>query len=325
MTTLVTGGSGFIGSHLVDALLETGDDEIIIYDNFSTGDAANIDHVIEDERVTVINESVTAYAPLEEAVATADTVYHLAAAVGVKRIVDAPLESMGTNIRGTEYVLEAAAETETPTFIASSSEVYGKSDSVPFEETDDCLYGPTSSERWSYAVAKAADEFLAQAYYKEHDLPVVVGRFFNIVGPRQSGQYGMVIPRFVEQALAHDDLTVYGDGTQTRSFTHVKDAVRAVRRLVETPGAHGEVFNIGTPEPISINQLAERIIELTNSQAEITHIPYNVAYNEEFEDPQQREPDISKLSETVGWTPKYGLDDILHDVIDERTVELPSQ
>jgi len=321
MSTLVTGGAGFIGSHLVDVLLERGEDEVIIYDNFSTGERQNIQHVSSDERVTVLNESVTDYEPLAKAVQNADSIYHLAAAVGVKRIVEEPLESMQTNIRGTEHVLEAAAESGTPTFIASSSEVYGKSDSVPFAESDDSLYGPTTSERWSYAVAKAADEFLAQAYHKEHDLPVVVGRFFNIVGPRQTGQYGMVIPRFVEQALTDDPLTVYGDGTQTRSFTHVKDAIEAITTLLATPAAHGEIFNVGTPEPVSINNLANRIIELTDSHSEITHIPYDEAYNEDFEDPQQREPDISKLDTMIDWTPENGLDDILQDVIAERAEE----
>lgn len=317
MSVLITGGAGFIGSHLVDHLLAATDHQIVVLDDFSTGSASNLEH-LETDRLTTIDGDVRNDALVADCVAEAEVVYHLAAAVGVKNVVENPLDSIQTNLRGTEHVLEAAARDTTPTFIASSSEVYGKSERVPFSEGDDRVYGPTTSPRWGYATAKAADEFLALAYADEHDLPVVVGRYFNIVGPRQTGQYGMVIPTFVEQALAGDDLTVYGDGTQTRSFTHVVDAVSITHELVDTADARGEVFNIGAPGPTSINELASRVIELTDSDSEITHIPFAEAYDKDFEEPDQREPDVSKLYDVLGRRPQVDLDRILRDVIDER-------
>lgn len=320
MVVLITGGAGFIGSHLVDYLLDRTDDQIVVLDNFSTGNATNLAH-IDTDRLNSVDGDVRDFELISALVSDADTVYHLAAAVGVQRIVDEPLTSMKTNLEGTENVLDAAADDGTPVFIASSSEVYGKSDAVPFGEDDDRVYGPTTSPRWSYATAKAADEFLAFAYHEEHDVPIVVGRYFNIVGPRQSGEYGMVIPRFVEQALAGEDLTIYGDGTQTRSFTHVAEAVRVTYELLETPTAHGTVFNVGTPEPTSINELAERVVELTDSQSEATYIPFEEAYDEEFEEPDEREPDVTKLADTLGWRPTANLDRILRDVIEERTAD----
>ncbi|SNZ15373.1 UDP-glucose 4-epimerase [Natronoarchaeum philippinense] len=315
MATLITGGGGFIGSHLVDLLREETNESIIILDNFSTGTK---DNIAGFDRVEVINGSVCESDIVDGAVSRATEVYHLAAAVGVEKIVDNPLDSLQTNLEGTENVLEAAAEHQVPTFIASSSEVYGKSTAVPFAESDNRILGPTTSPRWSYASAKAVDEAYGLAYHDAEDLPVVVGRYFNIVGPRQSGQYGMVIPTFVEQALAGEPLTVYGDGTQTRSFTHVEEAVRATYELLHDPDAHGEVFNVGAPQPTSINDLAERVIELTGSESEIEHIPYEVAYDEDFEEPQQREPDVSQLEATLGWRPETELDRILEDVIEER-------
>ncbi|GAA0668899.1 GDP-mannose 4,6-dehydratase [Natronoarchaeum mannanilyticum] len=315
MVTLVTGGAGFIGSHLVDLYLEDTDEDVVVLDDLSTGQRRNLP---ESDRVEFVDGDVTDSELVEEQVRRADSVYHLAAAVGVEKIVDNPLDSLQTNLIGTESVLEAAAEHDVPTFIASSSEVYGKSTAVPFAESDDRVLGPTTSPRWSYASAKAVDEAYGLAYHDAEDLPVVVGRYFNIVGPRQSGQYGMVIPTFVEQALAGEPLTVYGDGTQTRSFTHVEEAVRATYELLQEPEAHGEVFNVGAPQPTSINALAERVIELTGSDSEIEHIPYEVAYDEDFEEPQQREPDVSQLEETLGWHPKTELDRILEDVIAER-------
>ncbi|MFC7041696.1 NAD-dependent epimerase/dehydratase family protein [Halonotius sp. GCM10025705] len=318
MTVLITGGAGFIGSHLVDYLLRETAHEVIALDNFSTGSASNL-RDCKTDRLEIVDEDIRNEALVANLVAGADIVYHLAAAVGVKRIVDNPLESMQTNLEGTENVLEAAADDATPTFIASSSEVYGKSEAIPFSEDDDVVYGSTSSSRWGYATAKAADEFLALAYHTERDLPVVIGRYFNIVGPRQTGQYGMVIPRFVEQALAGDDLTVYGDGTQTRSFTHVEDAVSITHDLLTTSSTHGDVFNIGASDPTSINELAERVIELTDSDSGITHIPFAEAYDDDFEEPDEREPDISKLRDAIGRSPTADLDRILRDVINERT------
>jgi len=318
MSVLVTGGAGFIGSHLVDHLLAETGQQIIILDDFSTGSESNTAHYNSD-RVEIIQDDIRDNSVVESLVAKADAVYNLAAAVGVKNVVENPLKSLQTNLSGTENVLSAAAEHNVPTFIASSSEVYGKSESLPFSEEDDRVYGPTTSPRWGYATAKAADEFLALGYHEKYDLPVVVGRYFNIVGPRQTGQYGMVIPTFVKQALNGDDLTVYGDGTQTRSFTHVHDAVSITHELLTTPDAHGEIFNIGAPNPISINDLAERVIELTESTSDIAHIPFAEVYDEDFEEPDEREPDISKLRTVLGRSPTTDLDRILRDVIEEQS------
>ncbi|WP_251344437.1 NAD-dependent epimerase/dehydratase family protein [Haloplanus halophilus] len=321
MSVLITGGAGFIGSHLVDHLLAETDHQVVVLDDFSTGSASNLAH-LDTDRLETVDGDVRNGSLVADLVADADAVYHLAAAVGVKTIVENPLESMRTNLEGTENVLEAAASDVTPTFIASSSEVYGKSEAVPFAEEDDRVYGSTTSPRWGYATAKAADEFLALGFHNERDLPVVVGRYFNIVGPRQTGQYGMVIPTFVEQALAGDDLTVYGDGTQTRSFTHVEDAVSITHDLLTTSDAHDDVFNVGAPGPTSINDLAKRVIELTGSDSDITHIPFEEAYDEDFEEPDEREPDVSKLRDVLGQSPTADLDWILRDVIDERTDEV---
>ncbi|ELY97299.1 NAD-dependent epimerase/dehydratase [Natrialba chahannaoensis JCM 10990] len=315
MVTVITGGGGFIGSHLVDAVLRETSERIIILDDFSTGSPSNLPNT---DRLEIVYGDVCDEAVVSECIARAETVYHLAAAVGVEKIANEPLESLQTNLQGTEHVLEAATEHDVPTFIASSSEVYGKSGSVPFEESDNRVLGPTESLRWSYASAKAIDEMFAQAYYEKHGLPVVVGRYFNIVGPRQTGQYGMVIPTFVEQALSGEPLTVYGDGTQTRSFTHVRDAVQLTRELLQTSRAHGDVFNVGSPNATSINELAERVIELTSSDSEIEHVPYQVVFDETFEEPQQREPEVQKLERTLGWYPETDLDSILRDVIRER-------
>lgn len=320
MTILITGGAGFIGSHLVDHLLSKTDHHLHVLDNFSTGSANNLSH-IQSDRLKLIDGDVRDTNLVAEHVASADRVYHLAAAVGVERIVDNPLNSLQTNLEGTENVLSAAAAHATPTFIASSSEVYGKSDSLPFTEDDNLVYGATTSPRWGYATAKAVDEFLALSYHDEHDLPVVIGRYFNIVGPRQTGQYGMVIPTFVEQALADEPITVYGDGTQTRSFTHVIETVAITHDLLATPAAYGQVFNIGAPGPISINELAKRVIDQTNSDSTITHIPFTEAYDTKFEEPDHREPDVTKLRDTLGRAPTADLDRILHDVISERSLE----
>ena len=324
MKTLITGGGGFIGSHLATFLFEETEDDILLFDDFSTGNPDNVSHLANHERVELAEGDVIDKETVSPLVERSDRVFHLAAAVGVQRIVDKPLRSMRTNLVGTENVLDAAVDDQTPVFVASSSELYGKSEDVPFAESDDRVLGATSSLRWSYASAKAVDESLALAYHRDHDLPVAIGRYFNIVGPRQTGQYGMVIPRFVEQALKNEPITVYGDGTQTRSFTHVAEAVQATYELLTTPEAHGEVINVGAPEATSINDLAQRIIELTESDSEITHIPYEEAYSEDFEDPQQREPDVSKLEATLGWRPSTDLDRILRDIIEERMQAAPS-
>ncbi|RQG96954.1 NAD-dependent epimerase/dehydratase family protein [Natrarchaeobius oligotrophus] len=315
MKTLVTGGAGFIGSHLVDSLLKDPSRDVLVVDDFSTG---SIDNLPDSDRLEVVSSDIRSEPVVREAVKRVDEIYHLAAAVGVEKIVDEPLESLETNLRGTELVLGAASTYDVPTFVASSSEVYGKDESVPFDESDDRTLGPTESLRWSYASAKAVDEMFALAYYEKHGLPVVVGRYFNIVGPRQSGQYGMVVPTFVEQALNDEPLTVYGDGTQTRSFTHVRDAVEITRELLETPAAHGDVYNVGSPHPTSINDLAELVIDLADSDSEIEHVPYEVAFDEQFEEPQQREPDVTKLERTLGWHPETDLVRTVRDVIEER-------
>jgi len=317
MSVVVTGGSGFIGSHFVDYLLTETDQKIRVLDNFSTGSRVNLKHT-DTERLTIVEGDIRNAETVRSAVSNTDAIYHFAAAVGVRKVVKDPLNSLQTNLKGTENILKAAAGKCIPTFIASSSEVYGKSEDVPFSENDDRLLGPTDIPRWGYASAKAVDEFLALAYHDEHDLPVVIGRYFNIVGPRQTGQYGMVIPTFVEQALAGEPLTVYDDGTQSRSFTHVRDAIELTHELLNTPGANGEVFNIGAPEPTTINELATRVIELTDSDSSITHVPFEEVYGEDFEEPDRREPDVTKLRETLGWAPATDLDRILTDVIAER-------
>lgn len=323
MTVFVTGGGGFIGSHLVDLLLAETTDEIRVLDDFSTGEPSNLAH-IDDDRLTTIHGDVRDADAVREAATEADAIYHLAAAVGVQKVVDDPLGALRTNLQGTENVLEAALAENAATFIASSSEVYGKSETLPFAEDDDRVLGSTTIPRWGYASAKAVDEFLGLAYHDQHGLPVVVGRYFNIVGPRQVGAYGMVIPTFVKQALAGEPLTVYGDGTQRRSFTHVADAVRATYELVHTRAAHGEVFNVGAPAPTSINELAERVLEHVDSESKIEHVPFEEVYGEDFEEPEGREPDVSKLEAALGWAPEMDLDRILADVVEERrrTLEL---
>jgi UDP-glucose 4-epimerase len=314
LRVLITGGSGFIGSHLADAYLERGD-EVFIIDDLSTGSIDNIQQAKRNPRFHYTIDSVQNYPVLAELVDTCDVVFHLAAAVGVKLIVESPVRTIETNVRGTEIVLAAANKKKKKVLVASTSEVYGLSDQVPFREDGNLVMGATTKGRWSYACSKAIDEFLALAYWREKKLPTIVVRLFNTVGPRQTGQYGMVIPTLVKQALAGRPLTVYGDGSQTRCFGYVGDIIGALMALMDHDDAVGQVFNIGSNEEISIGKLAERIRELTGSSSEIVHIPYSEAYEEGFEDMPRRVPDIGKIGKLVGFEPKTGLDGILRQVI----------
>jgi UDP-glucose 4-epimerase len=315
MDFLITGGAGFVGSHLADQLLREGH-RVFALDNLSTGSIANIAHLKSNPRFHYTIDTVTNEPVLAELVDQCDIVFHLAAAVGVKLIVEAPVHTIETNVHGTEVVLKHANKKKKLVFIASTSEVYGKSTSVPFREDDDLVLGPTKKHRWAYACSKAIDEFLALAYWKEKKLPVVIARLFNTVGPRQTGQYGMVIPNFVRQALAGQPITVFGDGTQTRSFTYVGDVVCALVALVKEPAAIGQVFNIGNAEEISIRELAERVKKLTGSGSPIVTIPYDQAYEAGFEDMPRRVPDIARIHALIGYQPRVKLDEILTKVIE---------
>ncbi|HEX8410540.1 MAG TPA: GDP-mannose 4,6-dehydratase [Thermoanaerobaculia bacterium] len=314
MRVLITGGAGFIGSHLSDAYLERGD-EVYIIDDLSTGSIDNIQHLKKHPRFHYTIDTVQNYAVLAELVDTCDVVFHLAAAVGVKLIVESPVRTIETNVRGTEIVLAAANKKKKKVLVASTSEVYGLSTEVPFREDGNLVMGATTKGRWSYACSKAIDEFLALAYWREKKLPTIVVRLFNTVGPRQTGQYGMVIPTLVKQAIAGKPLTVYGDGKQTRCFGYVNDVVGALMKLMDHQDAVGHVFNIGSNQEISISQLAERIKELTASESEIVYIPYSEAYEEGFEDMPRRVPDVTKIANLVGFAPKTDLDGILKQVI----------
>ena len=315
MRVLITGGAGFVGSHLAEALLARGD-EVFVLDNLSTGSIGNIAHLKPRPGFHYTIDSVANEPVVAEMVDACDAVVHLAAAVGVKLIVEAPVHTIETNVHGTEVVLKHANKKKKLVLIASTSEVYGKSTMVPFREDADLVLGPTVKHRWAYACSKMIDEFLALAYWKERRLPVIVVRLFNTVGPRQTGQYGMVIPTLVRQALAGKPITVFGDGTQSRSFTYVGDVVRAMVALIDEPAAIGQVFNIGNGQEISINALAARIKDLTGSRSEIVRIPYDQAYEAGFEDMPRRVPDISKISALVGYAPTVELDEILTRVIE---------
>ncbi len=314
MTALLTGGAGFVGSHLAEALLAAGH-RVIVIDDLSTGSMENIAHLkgrpgFEYVIDSVMNEPLTA-----ELIDRSDVVFHLAAAVGVKLIVEAPVRTIETNVHGTEVVLKHASKKGRLVVIFSTSEVYGKSLDIPFHEDADLVLGATFKHRWAYACSKAIDEFLALAYCRERKLPVIVVRLFNTVGPRQTGRYGMVIPNFVRQALAGEPITVYGDGTQSRSFTDVSDVVGGLLRLMVEPRAVGEVFNIGNGEEISIMGLAEKVKAMTGSRSPITLVPYDVAYEAGFEDMPRRVPDLTKIHSLVGYKPTIGLDEILQRVI----------
>jgi UDP-glucose 4-epimerase len=314
---LITGGAGFIGSHLADELLGRGDD-VHVLDDLSTGSIDNLRHLKGRPGFGYTIDSAANAPVVAELVDSADVVFHLAAAVGVQLIVESPVRTIETNVHCTEIVLAQASKKKKPVFIASTSEVYGKSAELPYREDGDLTLGPTIKGRWSYACSKAIDEFLAIAYWKERKLPTVIGRLFNTVGPRQTGRYGMVIPNFVAQALAGRPLTVYGDGTQRRCFCHVADVVRALADLMRREDVYGEVFNIGAESEIEIRKLAERVVELTGSSSEITLVPYDVAYEEGFEDMQRRLPDTAKIRQRIGWQPTKALDEMLADVIDEH-------
>ncbi|MEI8379503.1 MAG: NAD-dependent epimerase/dehydratase family protein [Planctomycetota bacterium] len=311
---LVTGGAGFIGSHLTERLLELGH-EVVVLDNLSTGRSENLDQVKDHPRLTIRNGSITDPVLLGETTVGVDVIYHLAAAVGVKLVADDPVRTIETNIYPTEVLLRSAAAAKQRVFLASTSEVYGKNPKERWTEEDDLHFGPTSRPRWAYGCSKAIDEFLALAYHRKFGLPVVIGRFFNVVGPRQVGHYGMVIPRFVEQALKGGPVVVYDDGEQVRCFAHVKEVVNSIIRLVETPAAHGSVYNIGSDSPVSIRELAHEIIQRTDPAIQVEYLAYRDAYGDDFEDVRRRVPDVSRLAATIGYTPSMTLGQILDDII----------
>jgi len=312
---LITGGCGFIGSFLAEALLERGD-HVTVVDNLSTGRFENIESVVGHERFAFVIEDIANETVMDRLISECDIIYHLAAAVGVELIVQEPVRVIETNIKGCETILRVAARYRKKVMLASTSEIYGKSVSVPFSEDDDRLMGSTTRNRWCYACSKAMDEFLALAYHKEYSLPVVIMRFFNTVGPRQTGRYGMVVPRFVGQALANEPITVYGDGQQSRCFTFVGDTVKAIVALAHEPAAVGEVFNIGSTQEVTIEQLARRTVELADSRSKIGFIPYDQAYEIGFEDMRRRVPDIAKIQRFVGWAHQVDLEGILKRVIE---------
>jgi UDP-glucose 4-epimerase len=315
LRVLITGGAGFIGSHLSDAYLQRGD-EVFIIDDLSTGSIENIRHLKEHPRFHYTIESVNNQPVTAELVDQCDVIFHLAAAVGVKLIVESPVRTIETNVHGTEVVLSLANKKKKKVLIASTSEVYGLSTEVPFREDGNLVMGATTKGRWSYACSKAIDEFLALAYWREKKLPTIVVRLFNTVGPRQTGQYGMVIPTFVKQALSGRPITVFGDGKQSRCFGYVGDVVGALMKLMDDEKGVGEVFNIGSNQEISIMDLARKVKELTNSESEIVLVPYDEAYEEGFEDMPRRIPDISKINAQVGFKPEMSLEGILKSVID---------
>jgi UDP-glucose 4-epimerase len=312
---LITGGAGFIGSHLAEALLNEGH-EVDIIDNLSTGSIRNVGHLKSNPRFKYVIDTLTNEPLLAELIDRNDVIFHFAAAVGVKLIVDEPVHTIETNVHGTEVVLKHANKKKKLVFIASTSEVYGKNIEVPFREDADLVMGPTVKHRWAYACSKAIDEFLALAYWKERDLPVVIVRFFNTVGPRQTGQYGMVLPSFVQQALAGNPITVFGDGTQSRSFTYIGDVVGCLLKLVREPRAVGEVFNIGNRQEVTILSLAEKVKALTGSASSIIFVPYDKAYEAGFEDMPRRVPDLTKIQDLVGYEPKVQLEEIIRKVIE---------
>jgi UDP-glucose 4-epimerase len=316
LKVLITGGAGFIGSHLAELLLQDPANQVTVLDLLSTGTFGNIEFLLQQPNFRLIVGSVTDRSLMEPLVAECVHIYHLAAAVGVRLVIERPVETIETNILGTDVVLKLAAKYHKKVLVASTSEVYGKTTKVPFQEEDDTVQGPTTRSRWGYACTKALDEFLTLAYHHEKGLPAVIVRLFNTVGPRQTGRYGMVVPSLVRQALKGQPITVYGDGGQSRCFTHVRDSIRCQMALMQNPKAVGQVFNLGSQHEVTIKQLAERIIELTGSRSEIQYIPYEEAYEPGFEDMRRRVPDTSKLRNLLGFAADSDLDGILTDVIE---------
>jgi UDP-glucose 4-epimerase len=322
MRVLITGGAGFIGSHLCERLLERGD-RVHILDDLTTGSIDNIRHLKSEPGFEYSIDTAANVPLLAELVDSSDIVYHLAAAVGVELIVESPVRTIETNVHCTEMVLSQASKKKKPVMVASTSEVYGKSRDLPFREDGDLTFGATDRARWAYACSKAIDEFLAIAHWRERRLPTVIVRLFNTVGPRQTGRYGMVVPRFVTQALAGEPLTVYGDGRQQRCFCHVADAVQALVDVMEDERAYGRVFNMGSQEETTILDLAERVIAAADSNSEIAFVPYDEAYGEGFEDMERRIPDISRIGDLIGWRPRRNLDEIIRDVISSTRQPTP--
>jgi len=314
MTILITGGAGFIGSHLARKYLEK-KYQVIVIDNFSTGNRKNIEDLITDSNFTLIEGSIFDYNLTLDLVSKADVIFHLAAAVGVKLIVSEPSQTIKNNLIGAQNIFKASKKFNKRIIFASTSEVYGKSKNFPFNESSDLIIGASNLSRWSYACAKLMDEFLAYAYFQESNLPVTIVRLFNTVGPCQTGQYGMVIPTFVEQALSNLDITVFGDGNQSRCFCSVHDVISALTKIESSDNTFGEIINIGTNEEISINELSELVIKLANSNSKIKKIPYDIAYKPGFEDMERRIPDISKAKRLLNWIPSQNLESILNSVI----------
>ena len=315
MRVLITGGAGVVGSHLAQRLLELGH-TVCAIDDLSTGSIDNIESLKKQSHFEYIIDTIENERVLAELVDRADVTFHLAAAVGVRLVVESPVRTIETNIKGTDLVLRAAAKKKKKVLITSTSEVYGKRDNVPFRETDDLVLGSSDKGRWSYACSKLIDEFLALAYYREKQVPTIIVRLFNTVGPRQTGRYGMVLPSFVQRALEGKDLHVFGDGTQRRCFAHVSDIADALIRLIEHPSAVGQIFNLGSQEEVSMLQLAERVLTRTGSSSRITLVPYDVAYPDGFEDMQRRIPDLSKAAKLIGYAPKVNLDAIIDSVVE---------
>jgi UDP-glucose 4-epimerase len=323
-TALVTGGAGFIGSHLVEALLAAGR-RVVVLDDFSTGCPANLAAVRDHPRLRIVPDSITNEARLGELLAEADEVYHLAAVVGVRRVLDEPEMTVATNVGPTETLLRRLAERPRPLFLASTSEVYGKNPKVPLAEDDDLVLGPTPRGRWIYACSKALDEYLALAYHQRTGLPVIVGRFFNVVGPRQVGRYGMVLPRFVDQALAGGPLVVYDDGGQVRCFAHVADVVRGILGLMACPAAPGRVFNLGSDQPVTVRGLAELVVRAVDPALAVEHIPYARAYAPGFEDIRCRVPDLRRIRDTIAYRPRHTLEDVVREVVAWRRAGLGTE